>query len=487
MYNRILHFISRIVIVVATVTILHSCHKGIWEELNNINEKITALEVALNALENKLSIISVENNGDGYTIVFSDGSTAIIKDGKDGADGKDGVDGKDGADGKDGKDGDTYIREIIIEDTYVKFCLTDGTDFIIPIYGSISLVIDKSNDIIAVPNSTISIPISWESSISPVIIECISSADIKSRIIFSETQTNSATVEILFAEEFDEYSKVVVFASNGERIAMKTLTFERAELTVKNGNILEFTSEGGIVDLSVFSNIGFKIIVPEEYNSWIHAEITKSLSEYHATLTIDENTSHNERNGIIRLLGESHSHNVDITIMQKAAIDAYLEKDSLVVGKNGGTYEIPILTNANLELTIPSDIEWVKKIETKKLDETTHTISVEKNSSGKFRECTLVFSYEDLNVPYVVCQLSDNYILRISHECTQLYYPQIIGDNVLSIIEWGDGASDTYPLSTPHDYSASTNTSAYLYFNDLPESIVIQNVRDITHLDLSKL
>ena len=98
-----------------------------------------------------------------------------------------------------------------------------------------------------------------------------------------------------------------------------------------------------------------------------------------------------------------------------------------------------------------------------------------------------MFSYEDLNVPYVVCQLSDNYILRISHECTQLYYPQIIGDNVLSIIEWGDGTSDTYPLSTPHDYSASTNTSAYLYFNDLPESIVIQNVRDITHLDLSKL
>ena len=42
---------------------------------------------------------------DGYTITFSDGTIAVLRNGKDGKDGTDGVDGVDGKNGKDGTDG----------------------------------------------------------------------------------------------------------------------------------------------------------------------------------------------------------------------------------------------------------------------------------------------------------------------------------------------------------------------------------------------
>lgn len=478
MYKRIFQSICEIVIIAMTMTFLHSCHEDIWAELNNINEKLTAIDVALNALENNLSIISIEDNEDGYTIVFSDGSTAVIRDG---------VDGKDGKDGKDGNDGDTYIKGITVEDTHVKFFLTDETSFTIPIYGSISLSVDCSNDIIAAPNSTITIPILWESSITPVSVECISSADIKSRLIFQKAESNSATLEVKFSEEIDEYSKVVLFASNGERVAMRTLTFEKAELVVRSGNILEFNSEGGTAELTVLSNVGFEITISAEYISWMHYEITKSLSEHHAIITIDENSSQNERRGVIHLVGKSHNCSMDLTVIQKAKIDIQIVQDSLLVEKKGGTYEIPILTNADFELIIPSDINWIRKIETKGLDEKTHTIIIDSNASGVYRECELMFTYEHLTVPYTICQFGDNCMLRIFHECTQLYYPEIEGDNILALMDWGDGTSDPHPLSTPHNYSAAPTNSADLYLSKLPESIMIPSLGNITHLDLSNL
>ena len=80
------------------------------EAVNNLNnEVIPNLQRLVNALNNQVTVVSVVAGDNGtYTITFSDGTVATIKDGKDGAngkDGKDGVDGKDGKDGVDGKDG----------------------------------------------------------------------------------------------------------------------------------------------------------------------------------------------------------------------------------------------------------------------------------------------------------------------------------------------------------------------------------------------
>ena len=92
-------------------------------KIDELDQRVTALEKAVEkinketvpgfenlvkALNEKLTVVSVIEGTDGVTITFSDGTTSVItngKDGKDGADGKDGENGKDGEDGKDGADG----------------------------------------------------------------------------------------------------------------------------------------------------------------------------------------------------------------------------------------------------------------------------------------------------------------------------------------------------------------------------------------------
>lgn len=76
--------------------------------VKQMNADIVSIQGVVSALEKNVYVERLEELSDGYTIYFTDGTTASIhngKDGKDGEDGKDGADGKDGEDGKDGVDG----------------------------------------------------------------------------------------------------------------------------------------------------------------------------------------------------------------------------------------------------------------------------------------------------------------------------------------------------------------------------------------------
>ena len=90
--------------VVATLTAMVGCSyddAAIWNEIENVkdrvdmleesviktNEDIAALQTIVNALQKNVYVVSVTPTAEGYTIVFSDGTTAEIKNGKDGANG----------------------------------------------------------------------------------------------------------------------------------------------------------------------------------------------------------------------------------------------------------------------------------------------------------------------------------------------------------------------------------------------------------------
>ena len=90
--------------VVATLTAMVGCSyddEAIWKEIESVkdrvdmleesviktNEDIVTLQTIVNALQKNVFVVSVTPTAEGYTIVFSDGTTAEIKNGKDGANG----------------------------------------------------------------------------------------------------------------------------------------------------------------------------------------------------------------------------------------------------------------------------------------------------------------------------------------------------------------------------------------------------------------
>ena len=156
---------------------LTGCRQRIWDELDELDNRVTALEeivkktnsdiaaiqTILNAIQNNVFVTNVITTPDGYTIQFSDGTSATISNGTDGADantpvisvkqdtdgnyywtingewlivdgervranGHDGQNGQDGQDGEDGQDGqDAVAPQVRInEDTKEWEISTDG-------------------------------------------------------------------------------------------------------------------------------------------------------------------------------------------------------------------------------------------------------------------------------------------------------------------------------------------------------------------------
>ena len=115
--------------VVATLLVMNSCSyddSSIWNEVNNvkerveeleksvqkINNEIATLQTILDAMQDNVYVTDVNQTSEDYTIIFSNGTTATITNGRDGSNGKDGKDGKDGATPvisvKQGKDNNFY-------------------------------------------------------------------------------------------------------------------------------------------------------------------------------------------------------------------------------------------------------------------------------------------------------------------------------------------------------------------------------------------
>ena len=283
-----------------------------------MNENISSMQTVISALEEGLYITDVRDVDYGYLIEFSNGDTITIHHGEDGEDGKDGTDGytpvigvrmdtdgiyywtldgewllddegnkmrvtgEDGADGKDGvtpiigiaqdedgfyywtlngewlldengnkvqaqyldgTDSEELIEDIVVDDMGITFILSDGSELYIPLYEAISIAFDTEDLLVMEPDSERDIHYTIESRLEDIRIEVLSSSDIRAR--------------------------VVVFATNGEKMLMRTITFEEAGLEIQNEAVKQVPEEGGEISLEFLSNVETQVIIPENAQDWI--------------------------------------------------------------------------------------------------------------------------------------------------------------------------------------------------------------------------
>ncbi len=219
---------------------------------------------------------------------------AVGENGRDGADGKDGIDGKDGTDGTngvDGRDGDSFFRDVTQDDSSVHFILADGTVITVPKAVALDIVFAESDLVVMSPNSTRTISFTVTSTIKPVAVEVVSSADVKAKVIPGDADGLAGKIQLTTGSVIDEYSKIVVFVSNGEKVIMRSIAFEEAGLVVNDDAVKEVSADGGEVTLEFLSNVECEAVIPDDAKSWISiAPDTKALTRRTISLNIDPNT-----------------------------------------------------------------------------------------------------------------------------------------------------------------------------------------------------
>lgn len=169
---------------------------------------------------------------DGEWLLDDEGNKMRVT-GEDGKDGEDGVTPVIGvAQDEDGTDSEELIEDIVVDDMGITFVLSDGSELYIPLYEAITITFDAEDLLVMEPDSERDIHYTIESCLEDIRIEVLSSSDIRARVV--PTDAFTGVINIRTGSSLDEYSKVVVFATNGEKMLMRTITFEEAGLEIQN-------------------------------------------------------------------------------------------------------------------------------------------------------------------------------------------------------------------------------------------------------------
>ena len=143
------------------------------------------------------------------------------------------------------------------------------------------------------PNSTRKINYEIKSILPDIEIEIISSSDIKAKVVTDDSTKATGHIEVITGAAIDEYSKVIVFVSNGEKVIIRRFTFEEACLLVEDNSEKQAPTEGGELTLEFLSNVECKVLIPEYAKSWISVvPATRAIEKHYITLNIKPNTGY---------------------------------------------------------------------------------------------------------------------------------------------------------------------------------------------------
>lgn len=343
------------------------------EAVNSINTNVGSLMTVVNALEKEVKIDKVValEDGSGHIIMFTDGSSITVTNGRDGNDGETPVIsvGKD-TDGlyywkvngdwllDDGKkipatskseipqirvnettgsfelsfDGENWqdigsaggagiFKDVIDGEDEVIFILSgDKEPIVIPKAQKFALNVESTSIPVDAPGSSIMVSYTVTAADQGTMVEAIATGGISIESIASQFIGNEikGQVSIQLPNPIPADGKVFLFAVNSKGTpSMRILSFEQGEINVEVMGALSFEAIGGTLELFVSTNYNYGIEVPE----WITYEkmvLTRAVRNEFITMTIAENKDATERRATISFV-DGMTVRYSLTITQKGA------------------------------------------------------------------------------------------------------------------------------------------------------------------------
>lgn len=343
------------------------------EAVNSINTNVGSLMTIVNALEKEVKIDKVValEDGSGHIIMFTDGSSITVTNGRDGNDGETPVIsvGKD-TDGlyywkvngdwllDDGKKipatSKTEIPQIRVNETTGNFELSfdgeswqdigsaggagifkdviDGEDevifilsgdkepIVIPKAQKFALSVESTSIPVDVPGSTIFVSFTVVYPDSGTTVDAIATGGVKIEQFMSQTIGDEikGQVSITLPETLTDDTKLFLFAVNSKGTpSMRILSFEQGEISVTVNGELNLPATGGEITLFVQTNYNYSIETPDWITSSIKV-LTKAVRDESITLAIAENKDATERRATISFV-DGITVRYSLTVTQKGA------------------------------------------------------------------------------------------------------------------------------------------------------------------------
>ena len=267
-------------------------------------------------IENEYWYISYDN-GKTWTKL----GKATGEQGSQGQQGAQGPQGEQGIQGPQGERGDSFFQDVTEDDENVYFILADGTVLTVAKKTELALYFDLSSLSEVTINSEIKVDYTVVSSADAVELEVVPTADLRAEVVADDASNKSGHILIRTGSSYDSASKVIVFATDGDKVVMKSISLqvvpdsESAQLYVYNGATKNVAASGGTVTLSFLTNVDCEAVIPDEASSWISVEPTRALEYKRITLSVAQNTS-DRRSAKVKVQSVDSTLCVEYTISQ---------------------------------------------------------------------------------------------------------------------------------------------------------------------------
>lgn len=222
-------------------------------------------------------------------------------------------------------------------------------------------------------------------------------------IKFVETKALKASTISLAVDANESYDNrtgtVLVKQTNGDLAGTITVYQHQTDGLFVTPTEFELTNSQQTVEIEVEKNVSYSIVIPDDAKAWIAvagSNQTKALEKEKITLNIAKNTTYDDREASVTIKQVDGSLAETVKIKQAYGEGLIIEKTEYVVGKDGGTIEVPIKANVDFDISISAD--WIKHIETKALRDSTICFAVEENTTYDERSAKIEFSQKGGNL-----------------------------------------------------------------------------------------
>ena len=127
---------------------------------------------------------------------------------------------------------------------------------------------------------------------------------------------------------------------------------------------------------------------------WCSATIQGSS----VVINVQPNETYEERQATITLTDPEDATTLSFSVVQKQNDAILIDNKSYTIPEDGGEVKIDVQSNVAYEVEIPSDADWLKRVNTRSLTSSSVVLRASKNESGDEREAKVTFVYKDTGV-----------------------------------------------------------------------------------------
>lgn len=208
----------------------------------------------------------------------------------------------------------------------------------------------------------------------------------------TEGKAGENQVKVIVTENTDIVDRNVTLTLKAQNLTKQiVVTQKQKDAITLTASRFELDRNGGEIQVEVKANVDYNVIIPQQYQDWIH-EKEVTFNQY--TFEIDKSMEYDKREG--EIIFQSGNLEEVLNIYQSGGGILLLTQNKYIVSSKGEDIAVELKSNCEFDIDMPS-VDWITTTKTRNVSSHTLYYTIAPNETYEQRETEIIYS--DKNNP----------------------------------------------------------------------------------------